>query len=90
MAHSGYQSLLLAGMLLSATALPANSPEGQRDIGKLTSWQLQIDNDALATGGRDRNYTGGILYSQSGSRTAERLLSLDPWLAKNAVTTMAK
>ena len=45
-----------------------------------SDWQLRIDNDALASGGRDRNYTGGITFSQSGRRAAERAISLDGWL----------
>jgi hypothetical protein len=36
----------------------------------------------MATGGRDRNYTGGITFAQSGRRAAERALSLDGLLRK--------
>jgi hypothetical protein len=43
-------------------------------------WQLRVDNDAIAPGSRDRNYTGGITFSQSGRRAAERAYSLDGWL----------
>ena len=46
------------------------------------NWRLQIDNDAMASGGRDRNYTGGITFSQSGRRVVERAFSLDGLLGK--------
>jgi len=36
----------------------------------------------MATGGRDRNYTGGILFSQSGERVVDRFFSLDGFLGK--------
>lgn len=34
----------------------------------------------MATIVEDRNYTGGITFSQSGQRAADRVYSLDPWL----------
>ena len=76
--------LLLAGILWLATACSVK-PLNNRGIGDntaATGRRIQIDNDALATGGRDRNYTGGFLFSQSGDRTAERALSVDGWLGR--------
>ena len=45
-----------------------------------SDWRLRIDNDAMASGGRDRNYTGGLTFSQSGRRAVDRAYSLDGWL----------
>ncbi len=47
-----------------------------------SDWQLRIDNDSLTSLVRDRNYTGGITFSQSGRRAAKRIFSLDAWLGK--------
>jgi hypothetical protein len=47
-----------------------------------SDWQLRIDNDSMTSLVRDRNYTGGITFSQSGRRAAERFYSLDGWLGK--------
>jgi hypothetical protein len=47
-----------------------------------SDWQLRIDNDALAYGGGDRNYSGGITFAQSGRRASERWISLDGLLGK--------
>lgn len=45
-----------------------------------SDWQLRIDNDSMVSLVRDRNYTGGVTFSQSGRRAAERVFSLDAWL----------
>jgi hypothetical protein len=47
-----------------------------------SDWQLRIDNDSMTSLVRDRNYTGGITFSQSGLRAATRFYSLDGWLGK--------
>ncbi|HIG42469.1 MAG: lipid A deacylase LpxR family protein [bacterium] len=47
-----------------------------------SDWQLRTDNDALVSTVRDRNYTGGITFAQSGRRAAERVFSLDGWLGR--------
>ncbi len=76
--------LLLAGILWLATACSVKPlTDRSMDAGNTaTDWRIQIDNDALATGGRDRNYTGGFQFSQSGEGVAERALSLDGWLGR--------
>jgi hypothetical protein len=47
-----------------------------------SDWQLRIDNDSMTSLVRDRNYTGGITFSQSGQRAEKRFYSLDGWLGK--------
>ena len=47
-----------------------------------SDWQLRTDNDAMVSTVRDRNYTGGITFAQSGRRAAERFFSLDGWLGR--------
>lgn len=47
-----------------------------------SDWQLRIDNDSMTSLVRDRNYTGGITFSQSGRRAEKRFYSLDGWLGK--------
>lgn len=45
-----------------------------------TGWALYIDNDALVSGGGlDRDYTGGIGFTLSGTRATAYMLSLDNW-----------
>lgn len=45
-----------------------------------TGWALYIDNDGLADGSEDQDYTGGIAVTLSGARAAEYPLSVDGWL----------
>lgn len=47
-----------------------------------SAWELRIDNDSMTSLVRDRNYTGGITFSQSGRRAEKRFYSLDGWLGK--------
>jgi hypothetical protein len=58
----------------------ANAADEDRTEEVVSGWRLQIDNDALATGGRDRNYTGGIVFSRSGIKAVESVFSIDSWL----------
>jgi hypothetical protein len=52
--------------------------------------RLQIDNDLFAGGQRDRDYTGGLAVTFSGTDARDRYLSLDPVLeAIDAVTSPA-
>jgi hypothetical protein len=50
--------------------------------GEVSGVRLQIDNDLLAGGDRDRDYTGGLALTISGTQARDGLLSLDPVLAK--------
>lgn len=55
---------------LTALALPYKEP-------KNASWALAIDNDILALGGRDQDYTYGLNFTYSGSAAKETWISLD-------------
>jgi len=45
-----------------------------------TGWALYIDNDVLVSAGKiDRDYTGGISVTLSGSRAASYPISIDSW-----------
>ena len=42
-----------------------------------SSWALAIDNDILALGGRDQDYTYGFNFTSSGRKAQELWFSLD-------------
>ena len=44
-------------------------------------WALVVDNDLLASEGRDRDYSGGIAVSLHGQKAATLPFSLDPALS---------
>jgi hypothetical protein len=63
---------LLAGLLiLSLTAASSRAAQINTDEPYNTGWSFQIDNDLLASGDRDQDYTGGFLVTLSGRRAAE-------------------
>lgn len=65
-------SLAMAAPVVTTGAEPEPAVSGVR---------LQIDNDLFAGGERDRDYTGGLAFSFSGTDARDRYLSLDPALA---------
>ncbi len=76
-------SLLVSVLLILCCSSPVSRCFANGEVEtRASDWRLQIDNDAMASGGRDRNYTGGITFSQSGRRVVERAYSLDGWLGK--------
>ena len=72
-------SIRAAFLLLCFIKVPISSADTEAYA---SDWQLRIDNDSMTSLVRDRNYTGGITFSQSGLRAAERFYSLDGWLGK--------
>ncbi len=46
-----------------------------------TGWAIVLDNDALVSGSRDEDYTGGFAVALGGSRVTKYRFSLDPALA---------
>ena len=72
----GGNTALVIGLLLavSGTARSESFQSGEETDKGIADWRIQVDNDALAAGSRDRNYTGGFLFSQSG---APKTFSLD-------------
>ncbi|HEY8540524.1 MAG TPA: lipid A deacylase LpxR family protein [Steroidobacteraceae bacterium] len=68
--------------LAAALAMAAPAASGAEPEPALSGVRLQIDNDLFAGGGgRDRDYTGGLAFSFSGTDARDRYLSLDPALA---------
>lgn len=62
---------LLAGLLiLSLTTVSSQAAHINSDEPYNTGWSFQIDNDLLASGDRDQDYTGGFLVTLSGRRAA--------------------
>ena len=58
-----------------ATSMFAQEPEQL-----YTRWGLVLDNDALISSDKDRDYTGAVAVTLSGSPVADYRLSLDPAL----------
>jgi hypothetical protein len=72
-------NLAVVTLLCCIFSHPAFSTESAIEFDQ-SDWQLRIDNDSMAAGGRDRNYTGGITFAQSGFHVAESKITLDSWL----------
>jgi len=87
--------LLIAVGLLDVAI--AQKPATSRSVGETpfafavepepfsTGWQIVLDNDALVSHSRDRDYTGGFAVALGGSRVANYRVSLDPaltWINK--------
>src|SRR5690606_17887995 len=49
---------------------------------RLSGVRVQLDNDLFAGGERDRDYTGGLSVTISGTTARDGLLSLDPLLKR--------
>ena len=72
-------SIALGAALLAATW--ASSVWAESAEREYTGIRVQLDNDLFARGGaRDRDYTGGLALTLSGSSAKDSLLSLDPAL----------
>lgn len=72
-------SVLGVAMAL-ATAMPlaaAESPFATEPVN--TGWALYIDNDVMAPTRSDRDYTGGLSVTLSGTQARDALLSVDGW-----------
>ena len=67
---------LIAGVFAPAAAAAeqpfAHEPEN-------TGWALYIDNDVMAPTKSDRDYTGGLSVTLSGTQARDALLSIDGW-----------
>lgn len=70
---------LLAAALLAAGCAAAAEPAGEEPYD--TGWAFYIDNDLLAPGRTDRDYTGGFSLTLAGRRAREMPLSLERWRA---------
>ena len=63
---------LLAGLLiLTLTSASSRAAHINHDEPYNSGWSFQIDNDLLASGDRDQDYTGGFIVTLSGRRAAE-------------------
>ncbi|GMR18189.1 MAG: hypothetical protein BMS9Abin33_0595 [Gammaproteobacteria bacterium] len=68
-------------LLVNQEKRPQYRPRDQRLNEKdTTGWAIYIDNDLLAPGGSDRDYTGGLSLTLSGKRATNFWLSADPVL----------
>lgn len=86
--------LIGLGMFDVVMAAPEPAPDGT-DVGismtlqeaepENTRWGLVLDNDALISATRDKDYTGGVAVNLSGKRVANYRVSLNPalnWMNK--------
>ena len=70
--------ILISLILASIPSLASDAyPLFEKDR---TGWAMYFDNDGLADGKEDQDYTGGIAVTLSGARAAEYPLSVDGWL----------
>jgi hypothetical protein len=76
---SGIHRLLLAAALLAAGCAAAAEPAHQEPYD--AGWAFYVDNDLLAPGRTDRDYTGGFSLTLAGRRAREVPWSLDGWRA---------
>ncbi len=75
------QEKLLLAALIEDEKRPQREPlDEQQQEKDRTSWAFYIDNDLFASPGRDRDYTGGLAFTLSGSKTAHYIASVDPIL----------
>ncbi len=66
---------------LATTILLSPRAHAQDEV-EYTGVRVQLDNDLFAGGERDRDYTGGLAISISGTAARDGFLSLDPVLAR--------
>ncbi len=71
-----------ATAVLAIIALFGSGIVGAQVEEEYTGVRVQIDNDLFAGGERDRDYTGGMAISVSGSAARDSWLSLDPLLRR--------
>jgi len=64
----------------------------KRQDKKASNWAFYLDNDLFASTGKDRDYTGGMSLTLSGSKVANYTISIDPvlgvinnWLGLKAI-----
>ena len=74
------EKLLLAAMIEDEKRPQREPLDEQQQEKDRTSWAFYIDNDLFASSGRDRDYTGGLAFTLSGSKTVKYLVSVDPLL----------
>src|SRR5687768_3280999 len=79
--------LVALAVLAAALILPASHASAQDDAWRtwepereISGVRLHIDNDLFAGRDLDRDYTGGMAITLSGSAARDSLLSLDPAL----------
>lgn len=66
-------------LLLATASAQADSTANEREVSGV---RVQIDNDLFSGSSRDRDYTGGMAVTISGSHARDGLLSLDPLLRR--------
>jgi hypothetical protein len=81
--------LVALAVLAAALILPATHASAQDDArrtwapeSEVSGVRLHIDNDLFAGRNLDRDYTGGVALTVSGTSARDGLLSLDPVLAR--------
>lgn len=74
------RSFVLAS-LATLPLLAADAMGADRDEQAIAGVRVQVDNDLFAGRDEDRDYTGGLAVTLSGSRARDNALSLDPLLA---------
>lgn len=76
------QAPLLLATFIEDEKRPQRAPldENQQEK-ESVSWAFYFDNDLFASTGRDRDYTGGISLTLSGTQAAAYPLSVDPLLS---------
>lgn len=72
----------LKGIGLALLAATVAAPAEAREQEKYTGIRLQVDNDLFAGKELDRDYTGGLAVTISGTSARDGALSLDPLLAR--------
>src|SRR5690348_1325992 len=81
--------LVALAVLAAALVLPVSHASAQDDAWRTWSPEretsgvrLHIDNDLFAARNLDRDYTGGVALTLSGTAARDGLLSLDPALSR--------
>ena len=79
---TGVQLKGIALAVLAATSLIGVARAEAQSDQEYTGIRLQVDNDLFAGRERDRDYTGGLAISISGTAARDGFLSLDPLLER--------
>ncbi|HEX7116637.1 MAG TPA: lipid A deacylase LpxR family protein, partial [Steroidobacter sp.] len=83
--YAALTTLVAAQLWLGASARAEDFPVFTSDTAgeaRLSGVRVQLDNDLFAGGERDRDYTGGLSVTISGTTARDGLLSLDPLLKR--------
>jgi hypothetical protein len=74
--------VVAAALVLPYAVARARDVNAEGSERELSGVRLQIDNDLLAGRNLDRDYTGGVAITLSGTAARDGLLSLDPLLSR--------